>query len=260
MLTLSGLLAGFDPILGLQLPESWLQGRTAYGGISTALGVVAASRAHSERLPPLRSAQVSFIGPAAGQLRFAPQLLRAGKSVVTMAVDISSDAGLAVRLALVFGHGRESTTSRQVSGFPPVRPWHECREFDMSRTPFAPAFTANFQMRPAGGAMPLSGAEDAELLIWVRHRDASGVDPAVALVAMADALPPAVFTALTVAAPVSSINWSFDLLESAPQGDWFLLRSASEYISDGYSLQDMQVWDERGRLVMRGRQSVAVFA
>lgn len=96
--------------------------------------------------------------------------------------------------------------------------------------------------------------------MWMRHIDADGVDPALALVAMADALPPAAFTSFTVAAPISSINWSFDLLEPAPAGEWFLLRSFSQHARDGYSSQDMQVWNEQGQLLMRGRQSVAVFA
>ena len=50
------------------------------------------------------------------------------------------------------------------------------------------------------------------------------------------------------------------MLDPAPRGDWFLLRSTSEHAHDGYSAQAMQVWDENGGLVMLGRQSVTVFA
>ena len=39
----------------ITLPPDWLQGRTAYGGLSAALCVQAALRAHPD-LPPLRSA------------------------------------------------------------------------------------------------------------------------------------------------------------------------------------------------------------
>ena len=41
---------------------------------------------------------------------------------------------------------------------------------------------------------------------------------------------------------------------------WYLLRSASVHAADGYSVQTMQIWDERGRMLLRGRQCVAVFA
>ncbi len=260
MPSLSELLSSFDPSAGLDLPDAWRQGRTAYGGILSALGIAAAIASRSGDMPPLRAAQVSFIGPASGRLDFAPQLLREGKSVLNMAVDVGAEAGLAARLALVFGRARSSTVVHDVDDRPQVDGPDAYADFNMAAMPFAPAFTANFQMRPAGGARPISGATHAELLTWVRHNDATGVDPAVALVAMADALPPAAFTSFTAPAPISSINWSFELLEPQPQGEWFLLRSLSQHAADGYSSQDMQVWDAQGRAVMRGRQSVAVFA
>ncbi|MNU97860.1 hypothetical protein D3C71_879500 [compost metagenome] len=260
MPSLSELLSSFDPKQGLVLPDSWRQGRTAYGGIITALGVVAAMREYPEAMPALRSVQVSFIGPAVGLLTFAPQVLREGKTVVTFGVDVLAEGVLAARLILVFGRARDSAIAHDFCALPPVGKPLACPEFKLSEMPFAPAFTQNFQMRPAGGALPISGATHPELLIWMRHIDASGVDPAVALVAMADALPPAAFTSFTAPAPISSINWSFDLLEPVPTGEWFLLRSFSEHARDGYSSQDMHVWNEDGQLLMRGRQSVAVFA
>ncbi len=260
MPSLSALLSSFDPEHGLELPDDWRQGRTAYGGIVTALGVVAASRAHAGAMPPLRSAQVAFIGPAVGHLRFRPQTLREGKSVLNVGVDVLAGDALAARLTLVFGRARDSAISHAF-GQPPLVPGPDaCGELRMSEMPFAPAFTRNFRMRPAGGARPLSGATQPELLMWLQHVDASGVDPAVALVAMGDALPPAAFTSFTAAAPISSINWSFDLLEPLPHGEWFLLRSFSQHARDGYSSQDMQAWNAQGQLLMRGQQSVAVFA
>jgi acyl-CoA thioesterase len=260
MPSLSELLSSFDVKQGLLVPDSWRQGRTAYGGIITALGVTAAMQACSAPMPPLRSVQVSFIGPAVGLLTFTPQLLREGRSVMNVGVDVHAEGALVARLILVFGRARDSAIVHDFCERPPVGNPLACREFNMSQMPFAPAFTQNFQMRPAGGALPISGAMQPELLIWMRHNDAIGVDPAVALVAMADALPPAAFTSFTAPAPISSINWSFDLLEPVPAGEWFLLRSFSEHARDGYSSQDMHVWNEQGQLLMRGRQSVAVFA
>ena len=260
MPSLSALLSTFDPSAGIELPPQWLQGRTGYGGITTALGVVAAKAACAPALPPLRSVQVNFVGPASGHLSFEVQLLRAGKSVTAVAVDVHGENGLALRLTLVFAQPRQSVLAHSLVRAPQVPGWQDCAALDMAHVPFAPAFIANFELRPAGGAMPMAGAEHPELLFWVRHGEAAGVDPALALVAMADALPPAVFSALRTPAPASSVNWSFDLLDPAPKGQWFLLRSVSQYASEGYSAQAMQVWDEQGQLVMLGRQCVAVFA
>lgn len=263
MPTLSQLLCDFDPARGLHLPPQWLQGRTAYGGITTASAVAAAQQLADGPLPPLRSAQVSFIGPALGALRCQVQTLRAGKSVTSVGVDVLGEQGLAARLMLVFGQARQSTLAHDFSERPGVRGPESYAELGVADSPAlaaaVPAFMGNFQLRPAAGSMPVSGADNPEIVAWVRHRDAEGVDPCVALIALADALPPAAFTSYRQLAPISSINWSFDLLGPVPAGEWFLLRSASDYTADGYSSQQMQVWDIDGRLLMRGRQAVAVF-
>ena len=69
---LSAVLAEMQPFDGgfrVGISDDWRQGRAIYGGLSTALCLTAA-RGSIEGLPPLRSAQVSFIGPAVSA-RFA---------------------------------------------------------------------------------------------------------------------------------------------------------------------------------------------
>lgn len=274
MPTLRELLLDFDPLAGLSLPPQWLQGRTAYGGITTATALAAARALSTAALPPLRSAQVSFIAPASGRLHYQVQPQRLGKSVCHVGVDVSSQEGLVARLQLVFGQGRPSRVVHDFCEQPPVRGPESYPAINadglagaIKRPPFAaldvaavvPAFLANFELRPAAGSLPVSAADNPEIVAWIRHLDAADVDPEVALVALADALPPAAFTAYQRPAPVSSINWSFDLLGTPPSGQWFLLRSASQHAAEGYSSQQMQVWDIDGRLLMQGRQSVAVF-
>ena len=73
------------------ISADWMQGRTTYGGLAAALSLEGTLRAHPS-LPPLRSAQVSFIGPAGGEVRVAPQLLRQGKSVAFVGADLASVA------------------------------------------------------------------------------------------------------------------------------------------------------------------------
>lgn len=274
MPTLRELLLDFDPLAGLPLPPQWQQGRTAYGGITTATALAAARATMPQGLPALRSAQVSFIGPASGRLQYQVQPLRAGKSVTSVGVDVSGREGLAARLTLLFAQDRPSRVIHNFSERPGVRGPESYATLDAAglaaaipRPPFVemdvgaivPAFMANFELRPAAGALPVSGSANPEMVAWIRHLDARDVDPVVALVALADALPPAAFTAYRRPAPVSSMNWSFDLLGAPPAGHWFLLRSASEHAAHGYSSQHMQVWDLDGRLLMRGRQSVALF-
>ena len=107
--------------------------------------------------------------------------------------------------------------------------------------------------------MPFSGAADPELLMWVRHEDAQGIDPMVALIALADALPPASITTLTAHVPLSTITWAVDIINAPVPDQWFLLKTSSHVAAGGYSFQDMEIWSESGELVLRGRQTVAVF-
>src|ERR1700761_7500820 len=88
-------------------PAGWSQGRTLFGGVTAALALGSLRRIAPE-LPPLRSAQVAFVGPAAGRLSFRPAILRQGRSATVAAVDCEGEAGLAVRVTFVFGADRES--------------------------------------------------------------------------------------------------------------------------------------------------------
>lgn len=244
---------------GYLLPETWRQGRTAYGGLTAALTLAAAHQSESAQLPPLRSAQVSFIAPATEVMTFQPAELRKGKSVVTMNVDCFSGDTLAARSSFVFARDRDSQIHHAFHLQPDVKSPTECPAIPEQGQKLMPDFARHFDIRPAGGSLPLSGAVNPELLAWARHRDADQVHPEVALLGLADCLPPAAFTAYTTPAPISSVNWSLDFIAPVSANGWFLLRSFSRQAGNGYSSQEMEIWDESGNLVSIGRQLVAIF-
>src|SRR3546814_11211211 len=59
--------------------EGWMQGRTAYGGISSAVAL-AATLALRPTETPLRYAQISFVGPVGGDCTVTTRELRRSKS------------------------------------------------------------------------------------------------------------------------------------------------------------------------------------
>lgn len=244
---------------GYSLPDSWLQGRTAYGGLTAALTLAAAQQAEPTELPGLRSAQVSFIAPATEVLTFKPAALRKGRSVVAMNVDCFSGDSLAARTAFVFARDRDSQIHHAFNHRPDVAAPEQCPGLPAKGQETLPSFARHFDIRPAGGSLPLSGSGHPELLAWARHKDAAGIDPSVALMGLADCLPPAAFTAYKEPAPISSVNWSLDFMAPVNAEGWFLLRSFSRQAGHGYSSQEMEIWDEAGNLVSIGRQLVAIF-
>ena len=96
-----------DGALTQTIPPKWMQGRTTYGGLTAALCLETAMRAFPE-LPPLRSAQVSFIGPAGGAVEGRARMLRQGKSVTFVEADLFGEKGIATRATFAFGGARAS--------------------------------------------------------------------------------------------------------------------------------------------------------
>jgi acyl-CoA thioesterase len=238
--------------------DDWRQGRTLYGGISAALCYAACARFVAD-LPPLRSAQIAFVGPAVGEALLVPRILRQGKSVTFLACDLLSEGAVATRALFAFGAERPSAFDVEAPGAPPVaRP-------DASPSLFGdrhPAFAAHFDMRLAAGNRPVTGATSGDMTVWARYRDPAGADDVTALIAMADALPPASMPRMAAPAAISSMTWQFDLCDAArfKSADWVLMRSADEAVGHGYSGQSMGMWDADGQPILVGRQSVAIFA
>ncbi|WDI30049.1 thioesterase family protein [Hyphococcus flavus] len=250
-----------DGVFSLTIPSGWMQGRTTYGGLSAALCLETALRAFPD-LPPLRSALVSFIGPAGGAVEGRANLLRRGKSVAFVESELTSGAGVATRCNFAFGARRESEFDRTFTPRPSLPGPDACEPFfpEIPAQNRPPSFTDHFGVRLAKGARPVSGASEHEFHLWVRHQDphAQGI---VALLALADMPPPAVFPMFKSFAPISSMTWMVNILSDKPDSKdgWWLLQSRGENASEGYSSQDMLVWNSDGELVIAGRQSVAIF-
>jgi len=148
--------------------DDWMQGRTTYGGLAAALSLEGTLRAHPS-LPPLRSAQISFIGPAGGEVRVAPALLRRGKSMTFAGADLHAGGALAARSVFAFGAARPSRFDASYMHAPPLRAPEECEVYipEGMGAPFA----AHFETRLIKGGRPMTGSADHDHYIWVRHRD-----------------------------------------------------------------------------------------
>jgi acyl-CoA thioesterase len=242
----------------VNIPEDWMQGRTTYGGLTAALSLEATLRAFPD-LPPLRSAQVSFIGPAGGDVVISASMLRRGKSVTFAGADLAGASGLAARSVFAFGAARASAFGRAYMPAPKLPSPEDCGPF-MPDGPW-PAFAQHYDTRLARGARPVSGSSEHDHFVWVRHKDKEASSIA-ALIALADVPPPAVMPMMKTPAPLSSMTWIANLLTEAPRtrDGWWLLELRADNAGEGYSSQDMLAWNRDGEPVIAGRQSVAVFA
>lgn len=244
-----------DP-LTLEAPSSWSQGRTLFGGMTTALSWAAATRMIPD-LPPLRTVHTAFVGPAAGLLTLRPEVLRRGRSATTVGVDVNAEAGLAARSTFFCGAARPTRVTHDR-----VEPLRSPDAADLPQVlagGHTPGFARNFEIRHLSGGLPYGGGP-AEFVMWARLKADEGADPLVALLALADVLPPAAMAVFPEPGVISSLSWSFDL-DRLPTdaGAWYLCRAVSESTGDGYSRQAMDLFDAEGRRMLAGRMTIAIF-
>jgi acyl-CoA thioesterase len=255
---LKAIIDALEPIDGGwrgSIPDTWLQGRTSYGGLSAALALHAAQQS-DEDLPPLRSALVAFVGPLSGHIRIRATRLRRGRNAAFIQADVESEAGLGLRATFVFMGPVESKVSHEVGtapDFPYPKPDDTTYKGENSNF-----FIQNFELLDRRDAT----VGPTEWLRWVRLQERDGIDPMVELMCIADCLPPAALKLVGGPAPVSSMTWQLNVLGPQPQttDGWWLLRASADYAKDGSSSQEMAIWNAEGQPIAEQMQSVAIFA
>jgi acyl-CoA thioesterase len=242
------------------LPADWLQGRTAYGGLSAALCLEATTRCFTD-LPPLRSAQFCFVGPATGLLSIKLQMLRRGRSAVHVGAELHAESGLGVRATLCFGTSRPSKLR---GAFHPEMPTIAKPDAcpDYFSWPNRPNFTNHFDGRLAVGDLPVSKGGNPSMGVWLRHREAGDDTNLVRLLALADALPPAAAVLFEEWAPISTVTWSIQMLTEQPhtESGWWYSNCQAESVEQGYSTQTTTIWSNCGQPILTAQQTIAIFA
>ncbi len=248
-----------ETAMSFHVPDSWMQGRTTYGGLTAALCLEAAMSTSGGR--PIRSAQIAFVGPVSGDVECTATLLREGKNTVFTSVRMIGETGVAAEAIFAFGAHRESSLNFAHLPAPEVTAPDETASF-FGDSPKRPAFTRNFNIRLATGKPPMSGAPDADMSLWMRHKDGAVAPDALSVLALADAPPPAALAMLTGPARISSMTWMAEFLTDDIQTEqgWFLARHVADTSKDGYNSQAMTLWNTSGQPIMIGRQTIAVFA
>ena len=245
-----------DGTMSFEIPPTWMQGRTAYGGFSAALALEAAMRIAPD-LPPLRSAQISFVGPLAGECRAVTKLLRRGRSAAFVEVDVMCGEEVGLKGVFVFMAARESKIALNENPAPEHKALADTVKA-FKKQGQSPNFTLNMDYRHAWPE-PKKGVPD--LLNWAKLNDYESLHPMTQVVAIADALPPAALPLFDEPVPVSSVTWIINMLTDLPSTDdgWWLIRARSQVAMHGCSSQDMHIWNADGVPIASGMQRVALF-
>ncbi len=242
--------------LRVTVPADWHQGRTCYGGLSSALALAAAMRIAPD-LPALRSAQISFVGPLFGTVEVRARLRRSGRNAHWVSAEVAGEAGIGLISSFVFMGPGESAA--QLNGCPPP---DGLVPFDLAE-PLPAGIGSTFLQNhfDVRFALPRNETRKPEFCWWVRARARSGLDPFTEALLCADALPPGVLPLLPRGSPVSSMHWQAGFLTAQPatRDGWWLLQTLGDYAEKGCSSQRMNLWNAAGDPVIAAMQSVALF-
>lgn len=262
---LDQLLASAAQQQDIVIPDTWGQGRAVFGGLVAGLMAAHAEQEVGDSAKQLRSAFVSFIGPVAtGAARLQAQVLRRGKSVTSIQVQLLQDDAVQSMLVASFGTSRESIIQLAGSHSAPVFKLPQ----DCKPLPFiagiTPDFFQHFDALWAEGNMPFSAAKQPDFGGWMRLKPSEQIAALTLphLFVLGDMWPPAVLPMYNRVAPASSLNWNLELIELSaalkPEA-WLQYQVKTEYAADGYAYTQAKIWDAQGNLVALSRQTVTVF-
>lgn len=251
-----------EPITGQPGParlthaSDWAQGRTLYGGASALIAYTMAVRAFPG-LPPLRAGQVAFVAPVGEDVTLTAEIVRQGRNVTQVRSEILADGKVALSAFWLFGEAREPNARRPAD---PPEDWPGPPDAnDKVMGGQGPSFIQNnFELRYG---QTKGGNHSATVRRWARLTEPHDLDPVSKLVLMGDVMPPGAMRVMQRPGPISSINWSFNVLDPetrSPDG-WYLAENASQHADLGYSSERLRMWDTDGRQVLHGLQCAAVF-
>jgi acyl-CoA thioesterase len=251
---------GGEPIWTASAPDDWLQGRSIFGGLQSALALRAMRDLVSPELP-LRVLQTTFVAPVAGAVSLHAQVLRAGKGTTHAEARIVAGGQTTTLVVGVFGRGRPSKAEVAPPPAPVPPPEQEAFVF-----PFIPglsaSFAQHFEMRFRSGPMPFSATRSPPT--WVvdvslKDRATTGE---VHVVAIADAIPPAAFAMLSQPAPGSSLTWTLEMLvdrfDTLPLEGW-KVHADVRAARNGYTSQLATIFAPDGEPAAMSHQSMVVF-
>lgn len=233
------------------IPTGWEQGRSVFGGLTSALLLRAMrSRVDAGRRP--RALSLAFVKPVTpGSMELATALLRRGGSVTHVEGRLLQDGEVALVALGAFGEERRSTLRVAAPRPPEVLPPEELEEL-----PFVdgvtPEFTRRLTYRWAIGDMPFQGSGHREMGGWCRFRDEPGPATEETVLALLDAWPAPVLPHLDAPAPASTLSWSVELVDPPAEvspDDWWLYRAEVDHAAAGYAQTRAALWSARGDLV-----------
>lgn len=262
MLDLSTILQSAQTVEGLReytTDESWLQGRSLFGGLQAAMAVDAMQTLQAE-MPPLRTLQATLCAPVSGPtVQVCARILRAGKNTLHCAADFKDGDTLLATFVGIFGQSRESALTETPAVLSPASDSGNAFPFIPGLTP---AFIQHFDAELLAGAFPFTGGGGVEQQLRLHLKDAQAKASIAHVMALTDFPPPLALSHFRKPVPGSTLTWMLNMVQPDVQPftlqDW-ITDVHLEAGADGYTHQSVRLYAPDRSLVALSRQCMVVF-
>ncbi len=217
------------------------------------LAMVLKAVAQESPLPdPLAVSITYFRPPATGDATIDVTALRIGKRVSTFEAVLTQDDKPVVHAVASF-HDAEATGDLQHLTPAPTYPRPEdCMDLmsavPLGSVPILDRFDYRHESVP--GWMEGKPSGDTSATFWVRFRDGRPID-AIAAAALVDSYPPVTSEIDQLKSATVQLTVHF---RRRPATGWALAHVVTHHVIDGFHDEDVELWDEDGRLFAQSRQ------
>lgn len=251
------------------VPEGWLQGRGAWGGLVVAAQVKAVeqSQAKQDAQRRIRNMTTQLFGALPiGRARLSVECLRQGSAMTTWQVRVHGHEGqLASQAVVITGGSRpvEPGSRWGIATMPTLPPWTEVPTVPVE-PPYGPSFGAHFAFRPVSG-IPGSG-ESPQCLGWIGPADSERWDhwSAATMLGIVDAWWPATYVSeesLAHVRPMATVSFAAHLLVDPATVDPNAPLAVETWVADaedGFTSETRRLWTPDGRLAVENHQAIVV--
>lgn len=249
----------------IDLPAGWLQGRTIFGGLTTALMLHKSIWRVDNPQQRLLTVSVSFVAPVQEKpVKVTVEILRRGKSVTSVEARLWQDDQVMSIMLASFGAERTSVINVQQQRQAPIYPEPEQLNI-LPYHPLMPQCYQNFDLAWAEGGYPCSASPQADFGGWFRFSEtffSNGQMTTPEFLALLDIWPAGVFPVLKTPAPGSSLSWYVTLLGEIDfqRLDWMKYKVFTDHAENGYATEYAHIWNANDQLIAISRQTVTIFA
>lgn len=241
------------------VPDGWQQGKGAFGGLVLATMTRACEAHLADAARPLRSMTAELVGPVMpGMALIRVEVLRAGKSVTTLAARLEQQGEVQAHAVLSFGASRGGLQACSLT--PPERPASSAVEPLPMDGPFFPMFARHYEFRNTG-PLPFAGGTEPVTHGWVKPRNVGVRCDAAWVVACADGWWPALFSVAEQPRPMATLGYTLEIvssLEGLRPDEPVYHHARMDTLHDGYSTETRQIWAPDGRLIALNHQTFVV--